>query len=102
MSVASSDTAVRTGRITRTFLYLVLLLFALFYLLPFGVMLVNSVKPLEEITGAFTALCRRHRPSLRRFDAKWQSCAACWAGVSRLCGGAGGRLFMAWCRECRP
>ncbi|WP_417473682.1 carbohydrate ABC transporter permease [Leisingera sp.] len=51
MSVASSDTAVRTGRITRTFLYLVLLLFALFYLLPFGVMLVNSVKPLEEITG---------------------------------------------------
>jgi len=51
MSVASSDTAIRTGRITRTFLYLVLLLFALFYMLPLYVMLINSVKPLGEITG---------------------------------------------------
>ena len=51
MSVASQDTAVSTGRATRVFLYLVLLLFALFYLLPLYVMGVNSVKPLEEITG---------------------------------------------------
>ncbi|MDJ0995503.1 MAG: carbohydrate ABC transporter permease [Dinoroseobacter sp.] len=51
MAVASSDTAIRTGRVTRTFLYLVLLLFALFYMLPLYVMLVNSVKPLSEITG---------------------------------------------------
>ncbi|WP_425090658.1 carbohydrate ABC transporter permease [Tropicimonas sp. S265A] len=51
MAIASSDTAIRTGRITRTFLYLVLLLFALFYMLPLYVMLVNSVKPLDEITG---------------------------------------------------
>jgi glucose/mannose transport system permease protein len=51
MSVATQDTAVRTGRIARTFIYLVLLLFALFYLLPLYVMLVNSVKPLAEITG---------------------------------------------------
>ncbi len=51
MSVASQDTAIRTGRVTRTLIYLVLLLFALFYLLPFGVMVINSVKPLEEITG---------------------------------------------------
>ena len=51
MAIASSDTAIRTGRIARFFLYLVLVLFALFYLLPFGVMLVNSVKPLGEITG---------------------------------------------------
>ena len=33
MSVATQDTAVSTGRITRTFIYLILLLFALFYLL---------------------------------------------------------------------
>jgi glucose/mannose transport system permease protein len=33
------------------FIYLVLLLFALFYLLPLYVMAVNSVKPLDEITG---------------------------------------------------
>jgi glucose/mannose transport system permease protein len=51
MSVATQDTAIRTGRVTRTFIYLVLLLFALFYLLPLFIMLVNSVKPLEEITG---------------------------------------------------
>lgn len=51
MSVASQDTAVNTGRIARTFIYLVLLLFALFYLLPFFVMVVNSLKPLDEITG---------------------------------------------------
>ncbi|MCL4066577.1 carbohydrate ABC transporter permease [Pseudomonas sp. GX19020] len=51
MSVATQDTAVSTGRITRTFIYLILLLFALFYLLPLYVMGINSVKPLSEITG---------------------------------------------------
>jgi len=51
MAVATQDTAIRTGRITRTFIYLVLVLFALFYMLPLYVMLVNSVKPLDEITG---------------------------------------------------
>jgi glucose/mannose transport system permease protein len=47
----AQETAVRTGRVARVFIYLVLLLFALFYLLPFGIMVVNSVKPLPEITG---------------------------------------------------
>jgi glucose/mannose transport system permease protein len=51
MAIATQDTAVRTGRITRAFIYLFLLLFALFYLLPFFVMLTNSLKPLSEITG---------------------------------------------------
>jgi glucose/mannose transport system permease protein len=51
MSAASQDTAVNTGRITRAFIYLLLLLFALFYLLPLYVMGINSVKPLDEITG---------------------------------------------------
>ncbi|MES2967445.1 MAG: carbohydrate ABC transporter permease [Pseudomonadota bacterium] len=51
MSAATQDTAVRTGAITRTFIYVTLLVFALFYLLPFFVMLVNSLKPLSEITG---------------------------------------------------
>ncbi len=51
MAAVEQDTAVRTGGFTRTLIYLVLLLFALFYLLPFFVMLVNSVKPLAEITG---------------------------------------------------
>jgi glucose/mannose transport system permease protein len=51
MSVATQDTAIRTGRITRAFIYVFLLVFALFYLLPLFVMLINSVKPLQEITS---------------------------------------------------
>ncbi len=51
MSVVAQDTAVSTGRATRALIYLLLLLFALFYLLPLYVMMVNSVKPLAEITG---------------------------------------------------
>jgi glucose/mannose transport system permease protein len=51
VAAVEQDTAVRTGRITRIFIYLVLLLFALFYLLPFYVILTNSLKPLAEITG---------------------------------------------------
>jgi glucose/mannose transport system permease protein len=51
MAAAGQDTAIRTGRVTRVFIYLVLLLFALFYLLPLFIMAVNSLKPLSEITG---------------------------------------------------
>ena len=51
MSGASTETAARMGGPTKVFIYLVLILFALFYLLPFFVMAVNSVKPLREITG---------------------------------------------------
>ncbi len=49
MSVASKDTALRTGALARALIYSVLLIFAVFYLLPLFVMLINSVKPLEEI-----------------------------------------------------
>lgn len=51
MSAATQDSAVRAGRTARTLIYLVLILFALFYLLPLFVMVINSVKPLSEITG---------------------------------------------------
>ena len=51
MSAVTQETAVNTGRIARVFIYLVLLLAALFYLLPLYVMGVNSIKPLAEITG---------------------------------------------------
>ena len=51
MSVAAQQSAISTGRLTRVFIYLVLLLVALFYLLPLYVMLTNSLKPLSEITG---------------------------------------------------
>ncbi len=51
MAIATQDSAIRTGRVTRTLIYLVLILFALFYMLPLYVMVVNSLKPLSEITG---------------------------------------------------
>jgi glucose/mannose transport system permease protein len=50
MAASSTESAIRTGRVTRFFLYLVLFLFAVYYLLPFGIMVVNSLKPLSEIT----------------------------------------------------
>jgi glucose/mannose transport system permease protein len=46
---AKQDTAIRTNVLTRALIYTGLLLFAGYYLLPLYVMLVNSVKPLDEI-----------------------------------------------------
>ena len=50
MAIASSDNAMRSERFTRTLIHL-LLPFALFCLLPPFVMVVNSFKPLSEITA---------------------------------------------------
>ena len=49
MSQATPETAVRTGILVRALIYTVLIVFAVYYLLPLYVMLVNSVKPLDEI-----------------------------------------------------
>ena len=49
MSAPSQDTAVRTGVFVRALVYALLILFAVYFLLPLYVMLVNSVKPLPEI-----------------------------------------------------
>ena len=49
MSATSVETAVRTSLFVRAVIYAALILFAVYYLLPLYVMLVNSVKPLEEI-----------------------------------------------------
>lgn len=51
MSAPSQDTAVRNSRVTITFIYVTLIVFALFYLVPLFVMIANSLKPLSEITG---------------------------------------------------
>jgi len=48
---ASPGIAMQSGRLTRALLYTALILFAIYFLLPLFVMLVNSVKPLEEIRG---------------------------------------------------
>ena len=49
MSAATIETAVRTNRLWRALIYAVLIIFAVYYLLPLYVMFVNSLKPLDEI-----------------------------------------------------
>ncbi|MBZ9606058.1 carbohydrate ABC transporter permease [Phyllobacterium chamaecytisi] len=49
MSAQSPDNAISSGKLTRVLIYAALFLFAFYYLLPLYVMLVNSLKPLEEI-----------------------------------------------------
>lgn len=49
MSVSSPDNVISHNRLTRALIYTALILFAVYYLLPLYVMLVNSLKPLEEI-----------------------------------------------------
>ncbi|MDO5606202.1 MAG: carbohydrate ABC transporter permease [Paracoccus sp. (in: a-proteobacteria)] len=72
MAAVSQDNAIRTGRITRTFIWLLLLLFALFYLLPLYVMISNSLKPLSEITtGNMMALPRE--PTLAPWASAWST-----------------------------
>ena len=49
MAANAIETAVRTGRLTRALIYAVLLIFVVYYLLPLFVMMVNSLKELDEI-----------------------------------------------------
>jgi len=49
MSAQSPDNVINHGRLTRALIYAALILFAIYYLLPLYVMLVNSFKPLDEI-----------------------------------------------------
>jgi glucose/mannose transport system permease protein len=49
MSAAPQDTAVRTGIFMRAAIYVLLIVFAVYFMLPLYVMLVNSLKPLSEI-----------------------------------------------------
>jgi len=51
MSASSPDSAIRLNRGVRALIYAVLIFFAVYYLLPLLIMLVNSLKPLDEITG---------------------------------------------------
>ena len=49
MSTPNPSNAISAGKLTRALIYAVLIAFACFYLLPLYVMLVNSLKPLDEI-----------------------------------------------------
>ncbi|PSJ59936.1 carbohydrate ABC transporter permease [Pseudaminobacter soli (ex Li et al. 2025)] len=59
MSMPSADNATQVNKLARGLIYIVLILFAIYYLLPLYVMIVNSVKPLSEIReGNMLALPR--------------------------------------------
>ena len=51
MAHSAEATALRTDRLARAVIYAALILFAVYFLLPLFVMLVNSVKLLDEIRG---------------------------------------------------
>jgi len=51
MALHSNDTVVRTSIVTKIVIYGLLLIFAAYYLMPFLIMLLNSLKPLDEIRG---------------------------------------------------
>lgn len=71
MSAAQAQ-PVRTGRAARAFIMLFLLLAALFYLLPFFIMLSNSLKPLSEITGG-NMMALPGEITLEPWKAAWSS-----------------------------
>lgn len=71
MSAAQAQ-PVRTGRAARAFIMLFLLLAALFYLLPFFIMLSNSLKPLSEITGG-NMMALPAEVTLEPWKAAWSS-----------------------------
>ncbi len=72
MSGGAQDQAVRTGRIARTFIYVVLIYFALFYLMPLFIMAINSIKPLSEITGG-NMMSLPAAPTLEPWHAAWST-----------------------------
>lgn len=49
VSATTPQNAISHGRLTRALIYTALIFFALYYLLPLYVMVVNSLKPLDEI-----------------------------------------------------
>lgn len=51
MAIQSNDNVVRTSLVTKVVIYGLLLIFAAYYLMPFLIMVLNSLKPLDEIRG---------------------------------------------------
>lgn len=51
MSIVSQDNAVSSSKLTRAVIYTVLIFFLVYYLLPLYIMVINSLKPLDEIRG---------------------------------------------------
>lgn len=72
MTIGIGTPAARGGspKVLRALLYTVLVAFALFYLLPLFVMLVNSIKPLDEIRGG-NMLALPAQPTIEPWLSAW-------------------------------
>jgi glucose/mannose transport system permease protein len=77
MSAPSPDNAASINRLARGLIYVALILFAIYYLLPLYVMVVNSVKELDEIrTGNMLSL-----PSMLTFEPWFTAWSTAQIGV---------------------
>jgi glucose/mannose transport system permease protein len=77
MSAPSPENAANVNRLARALIYVALILFAIYYLLPLYVMVVNSVKELDEIrTGNMLSL-----PSVLTFEPWFTAWSTAQIGV---------------------
>ena len=72
MSIPSQDNAARTGTFARAVIYTALILFAVYYMLPLYVMVVNSLKPLDEIRQG-NMLALPHQWTLEPWLSAWST-----------------------------
>jgi glucose/mannose transport system permease protein len=72
MSTSQSQQAVKMGLLTRLFVYGVLLIVAIFYLLPLYIMIVNSLKPLAEIQQG-NMLSLPHEWTVAAWSSAWST-----------------------------
>src|ERR671919_943686 len=68
----AQEVAIRSDRWIRAAIYAALILFAVYFLLPLFVMLVNSVKPLDEIRGG-NMLAMPRLFTIEPWQAAWAS-----------------------------
>jgi glucose/mannose transport system permease protein len=66
LNVAPSREPGRHSNVTRIVIYGLLLVFAIIYLAPLVVMVMTSLKPLEEVTGGNMCRIASKRPSARQ------------------------------------
>ena len=72
MSAPSPDNAISSGKLTRVLIYIALLVFAFYYLLPLYVMVVNSLKTLDE-TRQGGMLSLPHEWTIEPWLAAWST-----------------------------
>ncbi len=72
MSSSQSQQAVKMSLVARRFVYGILMIFAIFYLLPLYIMIVNSLKPLAEIQQG-NMLSLPHEWTVAAWSSAWST-----------------------------